>query len=360
MSTLSARRPGSQYIVVELRRRVLRGKWKPRQRITSEHALSAEFGVCRATVTKSLKELEREGLLVSHPGKGRFVADPAVRQRTSAIGLVVASLDDMSHPILHTITQSVRAELLPLNNHLKVIAPNFAHASPEREDPEAMRRLVAPEQLDGVLICSREMPDDHVRLLAAHAPCVMLMHHYREPRLVGVPFDFSGGSYDAAKHLHGLGHRRIAVMTIGDEWVQGRDQFEGARIAMRDADCRLQRITVARNRAEPAREAAMRYLTRVDRPTAIICGSDDIALGLLDAAAALNLSIPRDLSIVGFNDMLTADQAPVAMTTVALDYTAVGRQAVSLLMKMIDNPGCVPLPRLVETRLIERDSTAKP
>jgi LacI family xylobiose transport system transcriptional regulator len=108
------------------------------------------------------------------------------------------------------------------------------------------------------------------------------------------------------------------------------------------------------------RDAALRLLTMEDRPTAIFAGSDLQALGVIDAARTLGLRVPRDLSIVGYDDLQLAQWSSPALTTIHQPLTAMAEEAARLVVRMSTTP-LESIPRMdLATRLVVRESTAKP
>ena len=105
-------------------------------------------------------------------------------------------------------------------------------------------------------------------------------------------------------------------------------------------------------------DAALAMLSRHNRPTAIICGNDKIALQVFGAAAHLGLSVPDDLSIIGFDDMLVISESlRPALTTVALPYFEIGRQAALMIQSAAEDG---PTQRIrVPCPLVERNSCRK-
>ena len=107
-------------------------------------------------------------------------------------------------------------------------------------------------------------------------------------------------------------------------------------------------------------EAALELLARPDRPTAIFASSDVAAFGVLRAARDAGLEVPRDLSVLGFDDITEASYPSAALTTVRQPLREMGHVAVRRLMSIITDPG-QPAERIVmDTELIVRQTTAPP
>lgn len=194
--------------------------------------------------------------------------------------------------------------------------------------------------------------------------------------LVGV--DDRGGAAMAAAHLVGLGHRRLAILTL----ELRADGYEGPVDAARRGSC-VDHVTGERlagyldalraagidpdtvpieerptgeNAEAAAREGALALLTRKPRPTAILAMSDRLAAGALQAAAQLGLRVPHDLSVVGFDDAPLAAQLVPPLTTVRQPLTEKGRIAVELLFRPDDQRQRCILP----VELVLRGTTAPP
>lgn len=345
----------------QLRQRVRSGHWKPGAQIDSETQLAREFGLCRATITKSLKELEREGLLRSQRGKGRFVIDPSAR-RTRTIGLILSNQDWPGNPILVEMLSGVRQVIGDAAYHLQMTA--YHSAALPGEDSPAWIRLLDPRNIDGAIVMTREVPVDQVEALAKRLPVVWAGHESVPPHIMGVSFDFAGGMYDATRHLLELGHQRIALVTIGGQFAQGRGQRQGARLAMRRAletgEAQLIVASAQRNAAACGLEIGRQLLGDDGRPTAMLCGSDDLARGVIQAARERCLRIPDDLSLVGWNDSLAPDDIPVPMSTVRTDHARLGAGCARRLIDAISRTGEQAETAPIDARFIARASTAAP
>lgn len=180
-----------------------------------------------------------------------------------------------------------------------------------------------------------------------------------------LPDDEEGG-HAVGTHLLSLGHRRIAYLTLLPEIEATRLRLAGLRRAFAEAGVAFpddivataQTHTVHFDQAE-AFEAARKLLGRADRPTAIFCGNDEMALQVYNAAAALGLRIPDELSVVGYDDYrLFSEGLRPALTTVALPYQRMGRVAADLLLQTIASGATSSEVIRVEGPLICRDSTA--
>ena len=165
------------------------------------------------------------------------------------------------------------------------------------------------------------------------------------------------------EHLAELGHRRIAHLAGPQELSTGAVRQRAFREAMRarklDAD--EQRLVAAKaySIAEGAR-LAEQLLRATPPPTAILTANDLLALGVYEAAAALGLAIPADLSVTGFNDMPFVDRLTPPLTTIRIQHYEMGAEAARLLLQRLERPEAPAMSVQLGVQLVVRGSTAPP
>jgi len=175
--------------------------------------------------------------------------------------------------------------------------------------------------------------------------------------------DNAEGARLAMRHLYELGHRRIAHVT-GPE---GNVLTTARRQGMMDERTRLglparsEHIIRGDFSLDSGHAAARRILQMEDRPTAVFCSADMVAFGLMAGLEAGGLRVPRDISVVGFDDIEMAAFSIPALTTIRQDRNMLGRRSAEALLQRLANPdtpsGAEPL---VPVELVVRDSTAPP
>lgn len=225
------------------------------------------------------------------------------------------------------------------------------------------RDLPRPERVDGLIIVSLSPHESELaRIERSGLPTILVDAHHRSlPRVVGN--DVLGGRL-AAQHVIRLGHRRIAFM--GDysrtamAFTSSRLRLTGVRSALKTAGIRLPQSLVGtgEHSRRRAAELATRMLTSSNPPTAIVCASDTQAAGVLEAAAALGLRVPQDLSVTGYDDLDLADH--LGLTTVHQPLFESGVRAVGRLLRLLDGVSTDPLREVQDISLVVRRSTAPP
>lgn len=170
------------------------------------------------------------------------------------------------------------------------------------------------------------------------------------------------GARSATDHLLELGHRRIGMIAGRKGWVATEDRVNGYQAALAGAGVLPSpELLVSSNfEIEGGYRAARQLLTLAEPPTAIFASNDNMAIGALRAAADLNIGVPDQLSIVGFDDSELSRVVTPALTTVWQPLEEMGRMAVSLLTRLIDGQRVETLRVELATRLVLRDSTAPP
>lgn len=168
------------------------------------------------------------------------------------------------------------------------------------------------------------------------------------------------GGRSAAEHLQGLGHRRFGLIGGGRTHLYSQARLDGFRSGLHDSDGVVVATEWADWRREDAAVVAERILARPDRPSAVFCCSDLMAIGVYDAARRLGLRVPHDVSVVGFDDLPESSWVAPSLTTVRQPVSDLGAAAVRMLLRLVDGEG-TPAPREeLATRLLVRESTAPP
>ncbi len=238
---------------------------------------------------------------------------------------------------------------------------------PDSRYREEAARTVREAAVDGFIIYSAPQNDPRVEAaLARRLPIVTV----DQPRGAATPFvgiDDRAAARSAAEHVRELSHERVAVLSFVTaldpagtlELDLSIERLEGYEEGLGEAwNASLVR-TCRPNAPEPAREATIELLRLAEPPTAILAMSDILAIGALEGAAELRVSIPRELSVVGFDDSPTALHATPPLTTVAQPHEEKGRLASQWLMEEVEGgrPPGRPRRAILPTELVVREST---
>ncbi len=319
---------------------------------TVSYALSGRGSISDATRERIIRCAEELGY------QPNLIARGLVTQRTRTIGLIVA---DIANPFYGAVAQVV--ERVAHHADYRVFCVNT-----DRDvqlGQELLADLVA-RRVDGILALPGGLLSDTVRLLVpAKLPVVWCMWDEQGVDLVpSVGLDFSAGGRQVAEHLVALGHRRLAIVMHGAEPERSLGhslRLLGFRTGMARAGLPLDPafIHTAFPTIDGGRVAAHDLFELPAPPTAIFATNDLMAIGVLRAAKERRLSVPRDLSLVGFDDIVGAAELGPPLTTVHIDVSGMMTAATELLLRAMAGP-VVTAPPLFMPRLVVRDSTSPP
>ena len=216
-------------------------------------------------------------------------------------------------------------------------------------------------RVDGVIYASMYHREVTVPDELKVVPTVLLDARADDGELPSVVPDEVGGGYAATRELLRHGHRRIGFVTNEDDIPATRGRLAGYRSALQDAGVQpdLGLVIGGDDRAPGGFAASSELLRRSDRPTALFCFNDRMAMGAYQAAAELGLRVPEDLSVIGFDDQEgVADGLRPGLTTMALPHYEMGSWAVTTLIERIEDPDQPATQARLECPLVPRGSVA--
>ncbi len=199
---------------------------------------------------------------------------------------------------------------------------------------------------------------DFKPLTAAGVPVVVVVRNIAGAKVSSLLSDNYAGARQATEHLISLGHRRIAFLGGFSDTAVSGERMLGYREALAaaglDADAALM-VNSAPSRAGGV-TAIERAMLIADRPTAALCFNDAVAFGVCDGLRARGLEPGRDFGVVGFDDVIEAETAVPALTTVSVDPQGMGRRAAQMLLKQINSGRVEAEAQVASVRLVVRQS----
>lgn len=276
--------------------------------------------------------------------------------RTLESRKLLVILSDISNPffamILHGVEEAAAREGYPVF---------VGDTRGELEGETRYSTMLPRREVDGMIVLSQGIPTAIQPWMSTHStvpPVVTAFMAGDERGDLSVTVDNAALATEVIEHLYGYGHRRIGVLSgfIGSKQIQAR--LEAMKIvarrekALKDLSVEGGRFTI-----ESGITCATRLLTKPQRPTALICCSDPLALGAIEAARRLGLSVPKDVSVVGCDDLPTSAYLSPPLTTVSLPLSDVGREAVRLLVARLRGTVVKPTAIVMPYRFIIRGST---
>jgi len=342
--------------------------------------IADRVGVSRMTVSNAFSRPDqlstelRGRILAAADELGYCGPDPAARAlargTTGAVGVLLTDSlrDAFVDEVATTFLGAIAEELAPTGLALTLLTAS--------EQPLSIpARDVA---MDGALVYSCHNDSAAIDWLKRRKLPLVFVDQQPATGVPSVNIDDRAGARAAAQHLVDLGHRRIGIVTTNPDGSVGIVDDPMAEPTGHVIRQRLLGWTDALDAAGirpvvaqyyPADEsaghlAAETLLARSDAPTAILCFSDVVAYGVVQGARSVGLSVPADLSVVGFDDNPLAQRMRPALTTVRQDVAAKGRAAAAALTSAIERARTGDNGRvrhvLLPTELVVRDSTAAP
>ena len=203
-------------------------------------------------------------------------------------------------------------------------------------------RMLRERRVDGALLASVQSGEAPLCRLAEEGIPFVLLNRYLESYPANcVQLDYRSGARAATAHLIGLGHRRIAHLTHGDDRYSAQERLAGYREALQEAGVPFSPDLVipCTSRIEGAYRAVLETLPRLEpRPTALFAYNDIWCVGVLRALHELGWRVPGDISLMGCDDLELSGFLVPPLSTVFQDPYEIGRQGVDLLLEQLHGP----------------------
>ncbi len=289
--------------------------------------------------------------------KPHAVARSLVTDKTGIVGLVIPESVSrlFSDPFFAPFIRSVTEECRKLGFELML----SLLAAPD-EERGLYDRIVAGSYLDGLLLASAPVNDPLVEdLLEDNTPFVSVGRHPNE-RVNYVDVDNYGGARQATEYLLGLGHERIATVTGSLDQAAGIDRLKGYKDALKSSGVTVEKELIFKGdfTEGSGAEGVQRLLSQF--PTAIFAASDKTAIGVLKELKKAGKKIPKDLAVVGFDDISASSAVDPPLTTISQPVERMARLSVRVLNRLIEgqlNKQNKPTRRVFKTELVVREST---
>lgn len=282
-----------------------------------------------------------------------YSAKNLVTRKSNTIGLFFSSIEQgTSSSFLADALKGIRREL---DEHYMLTVSGI-------DDPGSLESI-DPRRYDGILVMSQSELDNrfiyHVQ--SADIPLVVLNRQLDDPSITNVASDDRVGGRAAADHAFECGHRAIAI-------IEGKPGFKSSsERCLGYMDSLISHgispnpdYFVAGDYSIESGYAAMNALLDLNnRPTAVFCGNDDMAIGAMNACFDRGVGIPGDVSLIGFDDMIFAQYTNPPLTTIHKSVSEIAAEGTKLLLQRMEQPNAEPIQRLLGSKLVQRRSVAE-
>lgn len=271
------------------------------------------------------------------------------RGRSDFLGLVISNIENPFYPGL---IKSFETAALANGYEVLLCSTNYDPARTEH----VFRRMIENKS-PGVAVMTSRVDPAMARHLADHGiASVFLDSDGPGPSKSNIRLDYANGAGEAVRYLHTLNHRRFALIA----GPQQRASHSGYRVAVESELKKLGlklHVVEGNNDPESGAEAAARLLTLANPPTAVLCSNDLTALGAMRAFVKCGLSVPKDISVVGADDIPLAAISHPPLTTVRIPREQLGTLALDILHSMLRAKRRVGTESQLATELVIRESS---
>ncbi|UAJ80208.1 LacI family DNA-binding transcriptional regulator [Leifsonia sp. ZF2019] len=318
-------------------------------------------GVSRQTVSRVLNgeryikpstEAQVRKVIDEHSWRPNSAARALATARSRTIGLLVST---RSH--YGPFSAAAAIDEAARNRGYAIVTATLA-----REDDEsieaALDAFVAQGVEGVVVIAPQQRAHEALQRVTVRMPLVSLHWESADDGHVAA-LDQMAGARLATRHLIELGHTRIRHLAGPQDWKEAEDRMNGFLAELSDHDLPITAPILGDWTADLGYEVGLKILQHPDF-SAVFASNDQMALGLIHAAADLGISVPEQLSIVGFDDIPEARHYSPPLTTVRQDFDSLGTRAITVLLAQIEGTGDSPADELPVPELVIRSSTAPP
>ncbi|WP_462409483.1 substrate-binding domain-containing protein [Neobacillus sp. Marseille-QA0830] len=361
----------AKYIIIKekIKDWIFSGEIKPGDKIYSENEMMKMFNVSRHTIRQAIGDLVHEGWLYREQGAGTFCSTrltkesspvPSFEQKTGKnIGVITTYISDYIFP---SIIRGIESYLTEKGYTLSLACTNN-----DTDKEKQCLQMMLNRNIDGLIVeptkSSNFNPNIqyYLELEQNNIPYLMINQFYSQLMPPHIVINDENGGYMATEHLIKLGHEKILGLFKTDD-LQGVNRMKGFIRAFREHGVTVPPDSLFTYNTEERYVQLIQRLKGVinnsSRPTAIVCYNDELAIHVLELLRNLGLSVPDDISIVGYDDSFLAEATDTKLTTVAHPKMQMGMDAAKWIISAVENTGNIPQSVVYEPELIIRGSTA--
>ncbi len=299
-------------------------------------------------ISETTREKVRE-IIEKHGFKPNLNSKKLLFNQSFNICLMINSFSSPFDDLFYfEITRGILNRSLKYNYNILISKPIAA----QNELPD----LIYSGEADGIIFMQDISPALIERAISSEVPFVVCDSHSEYDNVTSINPDYHKATYDATSYLLEHGHKNIAMIAsniVPSFYEQTKAGFLSA-MSDNEVPPNDEFLNIFATNEDSAYIAAKKLLTSINRPSAILCAVDSFAIGVIRCAKDLGLSVPRDISIIGIDDILLSRYIEPNLTTVGIDKVGMGALAMDMLFQKIKgkNPKSVLLPM----ELIVRDS----
>jgi DNA-binding LacI/PurR family transcriptional regulator len=336
--------PFYEQIEREIKRKIEAGILKPGDNVSSQNDLSKEYSVSIITVKKALSNLVAKGVLFTRIGKGTYVSEPENKVDFSKHRTVGLVLRDLKHPFFSLISHGIEEKAYELGYNL-LLSSSSNKIEKEENQISHFQNL----GVDGLIIASLSLDyraTEYIQRLHDENFPYIMVSYIHDPHCWYVGSDQELGGYIATEHLLKLGYKSIGYVHAGKSNLLSEVRKNGYISALNDYDIHFDSKMIFYLEPETNLLGVDRYVQGynlgksfknvANKPEALFMYSDLVALGFQQAAIEEGISIPDDVAIIGFDDVVFSKYSHVPLTTIHQPAEKIGKIAIDVIDKRIN------------------------
>lgn len=321
-------------------------------------------GVSTATVSRALTNPDKVST-TTHKKVEQAVVDSGYSPNALARNLrrndsktIVAVVPDVCDPYFSEIIRGIEDTA---NEHGYTLL--LGNSGKDEKQTGALSNLMFTKQIDGMLLLGTDLPFNVNKQEQKNLPpLVMACEYAPDLELPTVHVDNLTAAFEAVNYLTSVGHKQIAQMVGAPNSALTKFRVQGYQQALRRVGISVNpAYTVAGDHSfNSGARAITSLLSLPNPPTAVFCHSDVMAIGAIRQAKKLGFRVPRDISIIGFDNIQLAEICEPALTTISQPRYEIGRQSMSELLSILNGNEVRSGSRLLEASLVIRESVSPP
>lgn len=320
------------------RDKILNGEMIYGEKLPTEQQIGELFSVSRHTVRQSILELEKEGYIYRERSKGAFVKKLDKEKKSKMIVVITTYLSEYIFPFLIKGIEEVLSKngydilLLSTNNE-------------KQKEKEQLKKLLEYDVVGAIIeptasALGNTNVEYYKEISKNNIPYLMINAAYDKDKQSYVAIDDEKGGYTVCKYLIELGHKEIAGLFKEDD-MQGIERKNGYLKALEEYNIEVDSTIVGKFKTFEEEFYVCGFtrnlLSRKDRPTAIFCYNDKVAMNVIKVAREMGVRIPEELSVVGYdNDETISAALDCGITTISHPKEELGRKAAEMLISLIE------------------------
>ena len=322
------------------RDKILNGEMVYGEKLPTEQEIGELFSVSRHTVRQSILELEKQGYIYRERSKGAYV-DKLEKSKKTKSKMIIVITTYVSEYIFPFLIKGIEEVLSKNGYDILLLSTN----NEKQKEREQLKKLLEYDVVGAIIeptasALGNTNEDYYKEISNNNIPYLMINAAYDKDKQSYVAIDDEKGGYTICKYLIDLGHKRIAGLFKEDD-VQGIERKKGYLRALEENNIEIDSTIVGKFKTFEEDfyidGFTRSLLCRNDRPTAIFCYNDKVAMNVVKVAKELGVRIPEDLSVVGYdNDETISAALDLGITTISHPKEELGRKAAEMLLSLIN------------------------